>query len=199
MRKEYYQMKRTLSVFALLFVLLCGKAFAGDFGIGVSGGIAANTKLSGAFGGLSMGFGSEERPIIWDISFGAPLPLVPGHISLLAKTNIDWHIINFNMLDVLSIYLGPGVGLQTTVSGENPFATGVVSPNYTLDIMATITARAVGGIKLFAKDLELFAQLAPQIGWSTGFLVDIQDERLTGLNGQMYWSVEATFGIRLWT
>lgn len=203
-------MKKQLLILLLLATIFSNKVFAGgDFGMG---GIftfnsdmdTVNNSRFGLSGGLTMGFGEKEKPVVWDLLMGSKSHLPYFQSVFTMETRIDFQVFSFSPVDSLVLFMGPGFAFGLGVQWPNLdkiLSTSNVPDGIAGSFDLHIVGRLVAGIKYFAGDhVEFFLQVAPQLGWQ--LLAITSYERTTGpvgsITNSFYWSVEMSTGIRFW-
>lgn len=203
-------MREKLLVLFLFTTIFSSKVFAEGFGLGGTFSVNSdmdtlNSRRIGLSGGLTLGFGEKEKPVIWDILMGSRSHLPFSQSVFTTETRIDFQIFNYSPITSFTLFIGPGIAVGMGVEWPNILEihnTGSIPVKVTGSFEFHAVARLVTGMKFFAgRHLEFFLQVAPQIGWqflASGTYVSRTDPSFSIVRNAFYWSIEASTGIRFW-
>ncbi len=153
-------MKKRIVLLVLLAVIAAAPAFSfgigGAFGIDLAGGTVGP--------GALLSFKLDEFPAV----FGVGARLGEGNFRI--GVTADWWLYTTNLVNMLNLYVGPGLFLNV--------GTGVFD----------VGGRIPVGINMYVIDpLELFLEVAPVIGIEFSPVVDFPA-----------WGVQGALGFRFW-
>ena len=156
-------MKRVLFVVVIALLFLSTAVYA-DLGLGI--GAAFNLELfraEGMYPGAALTISLPKIPLV--IGGGA---LISGEQFMVSIT-ADWWVYNQRLVGIVGLYLGPGLYLKI----GTPFELGI---------------RVPVGFQIYPIDpLELFLELAPQIGLGFSDPIQIPVVTVAGALGFRFW------------
>ena len=169
-------------ILLLVFICCSTKVFA-DFGLGFNAYANWSDRshirnvTEWGFGG-DLAFGDMKgRPLIFQVSGNSF-----SSENAQVKINLDWHVLPLNIIGLLQLFLGVGVG---TTLNFDPSQLSSDHDVWADNINPIIYGRFPIGLKVFLSKVEIFLSIAPQAGW------DISPN-------SFYWSFEAGTGVRIW-